>query len=454
MKQNREICVLYVTATCNLQCKYCYIDKSPVLVSIDNMLEQSYQGDYYFNFMQEMFEKDKLNRMEFWGGEPTYGLVRAIPTVKKALNYFPNLNHFFLSTNLSLPSCVSDIINFCQVAKAAPEREITVQLQLSLDGPLHINDFNRGKGVTKAFTENFSRLLFECNKILDEIPNLRLRAGFKPTLDNYAIGLLQTKQSVIDYYQFFDKYYTVAEGAMSRWLSTPKWQLFVSLPNTAAPSPHTTEDGKRFANFCKLCNEINIENKTKNYFQHYSNIMVFYDPDVKPRHCLDCGCGTCGTGNVILGLLPNYHISGCHNGFVELISDYKLHAPEGADFQIDKALFTYNGVSTDMIFTKEEYPHYEKQMSYYCRDSKFQVIELSAMIKQMAAAGQIDKKYADSKMAVEGAHFIQDVTSSCMRDNLGTTGSKYLYQLGFIRLFLNGAKEEIENCGKYLSTAE
>jgi hypothetical protein len=72
----------------------------------------------------------------------------------------------------------------------------------------------------------------------------------------------------------------------------------------------------------------------------------------------------------------------------------------------------------------------------------------------MAAAGQIDKKYADSKTAVEGAHFIQDVTSSCMRDNIGTTGSKYLYQLGFIRLFLNGAKEEIENSGKYLSAAE
>ena len=71
MKQNREVCVLYVTATCNLQCKYCYIDKSPILVQIDEMLDKSYQDDYYFNFMQEMFEKDRLNRMEFWGGEPT-----------------------------------------------------------------------------------------------------------------------------------------------------------------------------------------------------------------------------------------------------------------------------------------------------------------------------------------------------------------------------------------------
>ena len=31
----RSICVLYLTATCNLNCSYCYIDKSPVLQKID-----------------------------------------------------------------------------------------------------------------------------------------------------------------------------------------------------------------------------------------------------------------------------------------------------------------------------------------------------------------------------------------------------------------------------------
>ena len=56
----------------------------------------------------------------------------------------------------------------------------------------------------------------------------------------------------------------------------------------------------------------------------------------------------------------------------------------------------------------------------------------------------ISKKYVDMDAAVEAAHFIFVRTSSCVRDNLDLTGSRYLIQLGFIRLFLNGAKEYIE----------
>ena len=78
MYLNRKICVLYATATCNLKCKYCYIDKSPILQSIDQRLKQSFEGDYYFNFMKEMFDKNSLQRIEIWGGEPSYGLDRTI----------------------------------------------------------------------------------------------------------------------------------------------------------------------------------------------------------------------------------------------------------------------------------------------------------------------------------------------------------------------------------------
>ena len=38
--------------------------------------------------------------------------------------------------------------------------------------------------------------------------------------------------------------------------------------------------------------------------------------------------GTCGTTRTIIGLLPNEMLSGCHNGSVELISDYKKYCNE------------------------------------------------------------------------------------------------------------------------------
>lgn len=189
MNPNRSVCVLYVTATCNLKCKYCYIDKSPILVSIDEILEKSYEGNYYFDFIKKMFCKDSLQRIEFWGGEPTYGLCRAQPTVEKAIEYFPKLNEFFFSTNLTTEKCVDDIINFCSVVKKYPERNFDINIQLSIDGPQYINDFNRGEGVTVKFTNNFNKLLFVMKDFLPTTPNLHVRAHFKPTLDAYAIHI-------------------------------------------------------------------------------------------------------------------------------------------------------------------------------------------------------------------------------------------------------------------------
>lgn len=164
---------------------------------------------------------------------------------------------------------------------------------------------------------------------------------------------------------------------------------------------------------------------------------------------LDCGCGTCGTGDIILGLLPNRMISTCHNGFVELIQDYKQHAPDLEDYQIEKTLFTYNKDENAMICTQEEYSLYERQIQRaFCREAVFQTTEMAAVIREMARLGQVDKKYLDPKEAVLGAHFIQHVTSSCIRDNVGVSGSKYLFQMGNYRLFLNGAKEEIQQYAK------
>ena len=57
----------------------------------------------------------------------------------------------------------------------------------------------------------------------------------------------------------------------------------------------------------------------------YKNIIPYGSP-LKP-YCSNVnyedGVGACGSGCIILGLLPQNKISVCHNGFVELLEDYK-----------------------------------------------------------------------------------------------------------------------------------
>lgn len=55
MVKDRRVLILYSTAVCNLKCTYCFIDKNPALVKIDNILHESFQGDYYFDFAKEVF---------------------------------------------------------------------------------------------------------------------------------------------------------------------------------------------------------------------------------------------------------------------------------------------------------------------------------------------------------------------------------------------------------------
>lgn len=450
---NRHTCVLYLTATCNLRCKYCYIDKSTVLQEIDKMLIEHYKTDYFFNFMQEIFpDPAQLTRIEFWGGEPSYGLPRVIPTIKKAIAKYYNLHHFMMSTNLTTETWLNDFFSFIRVFKEFPERKFTFNLQLSLDGPTEINDENRGLGVTELFTKNFSKLLFNIDSLLEEVPNVTIRSYFKPTLNDDSISKLQTKTALISYFQFFECYKDMSD----KTVDNSRWIFSLPLPNTATPTPHTTEQGKAFANLCKLANEINAENKDQYYFKYFTNIVPFADArskGIEKRTSLNNGACTCGTGSCVVGLLPNKLVSTCHNGFVDLIGDYKQKAMEKKEGRtLDFNFFNSKDFNNSVAFTVEDYENkYEKMANCHNRASRFSIIEYASLIQLFARLKQIDEKYENLELAKEAAHFILQVTSNCLRDNMNTTGSHYLRHPGFIKLFLNGAKEYIEDANKNFS---
>ena len=79
--------------------------------------------------------------------------------------------------------------------------------------------------------------------------------------------------------------------------------------------------------------------------------------------------GTCGTTRNTIGLLPNKMLSGCHNGFVELISDYKKYCneetPEGQNSTLDFNLFLNNQHNNKMVFPYKDLEKYRHQMEAY-----------------------------------------------------------------------------------------
>ena len=53
VKMDQSILVFYTTATCNLNCSYCYIDKNPALQEIDNLLDSSKENPILLTELKE-----------------------------------------------------------------------------------------------------------------------------------------------------------------------------------------------------------------------------------------------------------------------------------------------------------------------------------------------------------------------------------------------------------------
>ena len=440
--QDRRCMILYTTAVCNLNCVYCFIDKNSALQTIDQYLDDSFikTPDYYFDFAKRMFYKDKLEEMQFWGGEPFLAIHRAYHTIEKCINFFPNLKIFMASTNFAHDTFFDEFYGILDILKQYPSRKFSFKLQMSIDGPEEINDSNRGKNVTQTFIKNFKKFVIELQDILPE--NVSLGLHMKPTLDSESIKKLQNKDSVYNYFHFFEGFHDFFRK------NNKKKNLTISLPipNTACPSPHTKADGIRFANYCKLCRELSEENKTTHIFKYYKNILSFHNK----KAIINSNCiGFCQNGVKSLGLLPNNMVSCCHNGFVNLIADYKKKVQEDsthmATVTIEKGLFT--GKRNSLIFNADspEFETHQKKIEYFNhKDNTAKMINMVSLLRLLAMTGQVDIKYADYKEAIAGIQYITNSTAYCVRDNLGVTGSLYLYPVGLLKLLLNGAREEIE----------
>lgn len=439
MVKDRSTAIFYSAAVCNLNCIYCSIDKNPVLKQIDQVLEESFKGDYYLNFVREIFpDPNQLKRIETWGGEPSLGWGRMHNLVDQLIINYPNFKEFFSSTNMVSNVFHKELLALLKVFGRYPEREFKFILQLSLDGPLHINDKNRGVGVTDKIIKSFDTLI---NTTLKGIPpNIVFETYFKPTLDCESILELQTREAIIKYYSFFENFYDKFNSIHGE---NPQINIFPTVPNTATPAQHTVEEGHLFANMCKLCEEIE---KSESELKYFKNIMPYNGNAEQSLGSITCQGFTCGTCKYVIGLLPNDMISGCHAAFVDLLDDYKKNIkPESYQNKVlDKGVFENDSISF-FCFHKSKLSQREKQIEYYYKeDTTARLISTKALIQTLAYAGQVEQKFKEDTQALAAADLIYRNASHCMKDNIGATGTITIPSVSLIKLLLNGAYDYIK----------
>lgn len=445
---DREDAVLYTYGLCNLNCRYCTIDKNPVLKDIDKEIEESFKGDYYFERIKKYFpRRDQLTRMETWGGEPFLGMHRALPTIRKCIEYYPYFRCMYSSTNFSYPEWLDEFMGLMKVFGDYPYREFEFQLQLSVDGPEYINDANRGKGVTKRCIENFDKLL-ELIKRGEFPKNITLVFMIKGTWDIDTIHKLNDKQKLIEFFQFYENAYI----DKVQQLGNPKFIMNPSIPNLAVPAPVTKHDGEIFAEVAKKCREIEEENNVAHYFKYYFSITPFREKDcMSPfdtyRYSM-CGCGS-GTGMV--GFLPNDKIAACHEGFTLLAEEYKKQAAhrsnENMTVTINKFL---DNIEVPMCLSEDKYAEHERKMAFYTNPMSTARLASSVnLIIALAMAGEIDQKYLLEPEALKAAKYIFYNSAFCIKNNYIETGSFSMESVDIFKLLLNGALEYLTIGGQW-----
>ncbi|XCP84367.1 radical SAM protein [Roseburia hominis] len=138
---------IHVSNTCNLQCKYCYANGGNYRAK-DSLMDLN-TAKKVVEFINTSDRLNNLKYISFFGGEPLMNpqIIEYIceHTQEKNVDYL-------LQTNGTL---LDDYI--IQILK-----KYNIVLTISLDGPEHMNDFNRidmaGKGTYNRIVDNIQRL--------------------------------------------------------------------------------------------------------------------------------------------------------------------------------------------------------------------------------------------------------------------------------------------------------
>lgn len=442
----RNTAVVYSCGTCNLNCRYCTIDKNPVLQEIDQELADSFEGNYYFDRIKAYFpRRDQLKQFETWGGEPFLHMDRVYPLVDKLINYYPYFDNMYSSTNFSYDTWIDQFMGLMNVFAKYPYRKFHYLLQLSVDGPPYINDANRGEGVSERCIANFDKLiqLIYCGQFPK---NVNLEFALKGTWDSDCIQqLCNSKEKLIEFFQFYEDAYMKKVYNLNQ----PNITIGACVPNTAIPAPTTKQDGINFANLVKLCREIETENMTQHYFQYYQIITPYHNSDP----CYNCQSfrgehGCCGSGKNMVGFLPHNMISACHEGFTLLADSYKDFAAKRSEKDLTVTLNKFFELSpTPMCLTDDQYAEHERKMAYINENSPVQVSNTVTMIMALAMAGLIDSKYLEESNAIYAAKYVLVNTSFCIKANYATNGTFVTEPFGLYILLLNGALDYLQTGG-------
>lgn len=470
MFDNINSITFIISEICNLKCSYCEIAKRENkfhLNEVDNIKESLYSGAYVQNY-KTFFNKynidiNKIINFALWGQEPTLVLEAFNTQITSILDWLPNLNNMFFSTNgVDYAYKIIELIKIFNNYFLNNNREFKLTIQFSFDG-LEYTQLQRG--IDPYIIIN------NIKYIINNLNNIELFKDFKINFILHGVINFNNIISQLDN-KLGDQYWSNNANIIQNLTILNKNKNVSILPFGAYlifPYNATPEEGKlltQYANFCfndtlkdnknihilspfnlildsiiniknRFQEEIDTEQQIINEFNYdYGNDDIF-NTDIYKNY----GCAP-NTGNIKMrydGLLFY-----CQNTMFNIF-EQDLIGKTGIDydlsyFQIKHPNFYPNVLKdnpeqiekfVNLMLIKEHYPH---SLTYS------NIVNLMFLLLQN---GQIDQSYRDSKKLLKHAFYLSRF-QQCFHAHMIETGSFYGISIGTIRAYCNGTLDLAE----------
>ena len=435
-----------------------------------NTIESLKDNSYVDNIVKVLNRLEqplsRIERVEFWGQEPTLTL----PYVTENWNYwvstFPGLKYVFFSTNGMTDS--DSIYDFLIKVDQEAINPIYAEVQISYDG-IYGEEKIRG-GDSNFILNNFIKLQKRLNEY--QFNNLK-----KITLNNHAVlsnALIEQLDDIYKVENYFNEYERFTEEIQKA--GTNKiihWMPPCFLAQNCFSA--SVVDGVRFENFLRNVNLV----KAKNNHPHTLNVMQAFDDfalpmlgygaddvakrvidkgyncfedfvneyfDKNSRHPYHLDATTCSASRGDLKVMYDGTILMCQN----LMFDTYL-TKDLLDDSVNNwgryYLMQNNGQFNPIHATDEEINEYAEYMEAvqspyrvpFTYQSNFNLMYM------LAKSGQIDNSYLYNLNKIKKHAFLMSRIGSCPYNCQAMSGSVFVRNIGELRQYCNGVLDRVEN---------
>lgn len=379
---------LYFSSECNMKCAYCDINKN-VQGFFDynrNVIRKDIESGAYAKNVIEKCEpfKDKVCLIGLWGCEPLINSDLFDKLIEPLLNEFQAVEEVNFSTNSWLGyEHSSKFIYFINDYNSRhPERTpIKFGLQISLDGPPYINDVNRRKGTTERTIQHVKDLADKLPS--DLITPVKIHSKCTTPVENMII-LNEDKQKMYEFFKFFED---IQDYAVNHSKCNNAHFIMTGMPTLVNPGKHTQQDGRILAEFIR-----NLRNFNTDVFEHtkqplFTQLLRVLQPAILGKSFKQVSrVSLCSSGRTTANLNSKGELFGC----MGLYSSCFLENSEVDNFAHTTLKDNSNDNCARMRYIDLAYHNFDNS-----RRNFFNII-----VKQLAAAGQIEKEYLHNEELV------------------------------------------------------